>query len=877
MTAQAPAPRASAAHTPSIPSIIAVSKPQAPEPRNPAILPSVRPLRRGLVLFHRPDMLAPDSYRKAATEQMAAALIARGWTVRFEHLDCNRPMWGLREIAEASAVPLSAVLRWEEGARLFTNAEWIRACAWMHECDILPAQVDFGYFGHYDSRLLVPWKPDGEPDTSPWATAPATLDWNRFIPAVRAWRDYMAGEWEHAGKLGPVPGLEPGYVLIYQQFSHRLSVLPGAPDYRTWAAKAAQAVRQAGLVPVFKLSKLHAERLPLPEGVRGFVEADGIPHLNTRLLRYARHSVIITSTVSAESVVRGLPVMACGKGFHAGLGVFGEARDWADLAMTPEVDPVARAKWINGWASVQFPPEQFGERFDEALRRFHDSRPMGQALFSLGVGLGNHLMAVPAMKAIAAQSGQRVRLASKAGTLQAGLDWLSAQSWAGPNTNRRWDFSGVNTSTGVAFMRHPPAASDLPPAVRRVEQGITGQQPHESERNFAPARRVGFDGPMPSGRMVVRSACIRALPPAYVAVAMDCTDGEHWSKRRWPHWQEFSRLWNAGPGRRPPLVFVGVKPAPWAASYGLDLLGQTTIEEAADIIQRAELLVGIDGGLSHVAAAVRTPSLLIYGPTTSLANGPTAPSVTVLCAGVDCRPCFATQAWGACQNAKCLSQIAPQRVVNAAQQILEQRGLPIEAETRAERLNARLNMARRLGVPAAQRPGDLMEVWRLIEAEQPRVVVEIGSLRGGWLYTVAPAVPRPATLIGIDPTPNAGRQKVGAELAREGYAVQWIQADSHKTETLAKLKALLCGAPVDVLHIDGDHSLAGVAADWDMYAPLVRPGGLVLLHDAANPTEPVPAAVAELKKRTGVAEWRHVEDRANGGLVLGVAVARMGG
>jgi predicted O-methyltransferase YrrM len=41
----------------------------------------------------------------------------------------------------------------------------------------------------------------------------------------------------------------------------------------------------------------------------------------------------------------------------------------------------------------------------------------------------------------------------------------------------------------------------------------------------------------------------------------------------------------------------------------------------------------------------------------------------------------------------------------------------------------------------------------------------------------------------------------------------------------------LDGNPLDVLFIDGDHSYEGVRADFEQYAPLVRPGGIVALHD----------------------------------------------
>jgi hypothetical protein len=37
--------------------------------------------------------------------------------------------------------------------------------------------------------------------------------------------------------------------------------------------------------------------------------------------------------------------------------------------------------------------------------------------------------------------------------------------------------------------------------------------------------------------------------------------------------------------------------------------------------------------------------------------------------------------------------------------------------------------------------------------------------------------------------------------------------------------------PVDVLVVDGDHHLEGIMQDLRMYGPLVRPGGLILMHD----------------------------------------------
>lgn len=56
-----------------------------------------------------------------------------------------------------------------------------------------------------------------------------------------------------------------------------------------------------------------------------------------------------------------------------------------------------------------------------------------------------------------------------------------------------------------------------------------------------------------------------------------------------------------------------------------------------------------------------------------------------------------------------------------------------------------------------------------------------------------------------------------------------IEGDSH-TEATRDRAAI---HPFDFLFIDGDHSYPGVRRDFELYVPLVRPGGIVALHDVS--------------------------------------------
>ena len=46
------------------------------------------------------------------------------------------------------------------------------------------------------------------------------------------------------------------------------------------------------------------------------------------------------------------------------------------------------------------------------------------------------------------------------------------------------------------------------------------------------------------------------------------------------------------------------------------------------------------------------------------------------------------------------------------------------------------------------------------------------------------------------------------------------------------------GEPIDFLFIDGDHSYEGAGRDFELYASMVRPGGLVMFHDVRHSQEP---------------------------------------
>jgi lipopolysaccharide heptosyltransferase II len=106
----------------------------------------------------------------------------------------------------------------------------------------------------------------------------------------------------------------------------------------------------------------------------------------------------------------------------------------------------------------------------------------------------------------------------------------------------------------------------------------------------------------------------------------------------------------------------------------VNLAGRTTLREAIGIIQRARLAVGPDTGLMHIAAALGTPVISLWGATSPQRTGPYGYADLVLQGKAPCVPCGRrTCAIGRI----CLQSITTEQIGAKVRQVLgEQKRVP---------------------------------------------------------------------------------------------------------------------------------------------------------------------------------------------------------
>jgi predicted O-methyltransferase YrrM len=187
----------------------------------------------------------------------------------------------------------------------------------------------------------------------------------------------------------------------------------------------------------------------------------------------------------------------------------------------------------------------------------------------------------------------------------------------------------------------------------------------------------------------------------------------------------------------------------------------------------------------------------------------------------------------------------PARYLHAFAEIGRVRALPRDAD-----FDEAIALARQIGI--TQQDAEIQWLFELVRLERPRCVLEIGLDEGGTLLLWTRAAAPDARLVSIDTRPpgplglHSPYPLVRRRFAHSSQRVDLLLAtDSHDPTTLARVRTIFAGSPVDFLFIDGDHSRDGVWQDFRTYSPLVRPGGLVAFHDVSQTPAPSTQGVAE--------------------------------
>lgn len=124
------------------------------------------------------------------------------------------------------------------------------------------------------------------------------------------------------------------------------------------------------------------------------------------------------------------------------------------------------------------------------------------------------------------------------------------------------------------------------------------------------------------------------------------------------------------------------------------------------------------------------------------------------------------------------------------------------------------------------------------------LIVEIGSYAG--ISTAMLALGSPTSkIVSIDP--YLGFEEIYHEFLRNTNGIK-IEQIKERSQVVGKT----WNRPIDLLHIDGDHSYGAVLEDMQLFFPHLKEDGIMLLHDIDVPHFGVGKALCRFIMKSGL-------------------------
>jgi heptosyltransferase-2 len=187
--------------------------------------------------------------------------------------------------------------------------------------------------------------------------------------------------------------------------------------------------------------------------------------------------------------------------------------------------------------------------------------------------------------------------------------------------------------------------------VRTLDQTALPQMAQRyAALGLGPGEKLPDPFPRPHLRVddAQRTATLAALGLNDVerAIAL-CPGAEYGPAKRWPpsYFAELARalrkdghaVWLIG---GPKDADIGHDIVRLSGGACVNLCGKTTLDQAVELLASVRLVITNDSGLMHVAAAIGTPLIAIYGSSTPAFTPPLSPLAHIEKLDIACSPCF---------------------------------------------------------------------------------------------------------------------------------------------------------------------------------------------------------------------------------------------
>jgi hypothetical protein len=292
-----------------------------------------------------------------------------------------------------------------------------------------------------------------------------------------------------------------------------------------------------------------------------------------------------------------------------------------------------------------------------------------RCLIGVGAGIGNILQTTPLIRSVAEHIGSPVDIYIESPV--PGVSALFGNSpWINMVFENKADIAAKPYErafvTGSAGQIIPPInCDDVVVQRRKYRMHVECRKMHETRFNY-----LGIEEVFPDLQFSIadtRRYFLRDLRYSSVGKkVIGLCDGKKegiWQRREWGRYVELVPLLkNAGHIVRS----FGV-----AGQYveGTEDYTGTSLRKTFQNLLECDCVVASDGGLFHIAEALGVPTVVMFGPTGIVKNGPVSDNVRLIHKRLPCSPCQFKVDFHRCDDNRCMSEISPEEVASIVSEL----------------------------------------------------------------------------------------------------------------------------------------------------------------------------------------------------------------
>ena len=216
---------------------------------------------------------------------------------------------------------------------------------------------------------------------------------------------------------------------------------------------------------------------------------------------------------------------------------------------------------------------------------------------------------------------------------------------------------------GLLDVRHPNPLKNAPREPMARCYARLADLPGRHDAASALAEPHLFADPL---RMIAAKVNL-GLHPSQSLIAL-CPGAEYGPAKRWPA-EYFAETASKLKARGHTPIVLGTQsdvPAGLTIEHlshgaAINLCGKTSLDDAINLIAGSRAVITNDSGLMHVAAALGTPQLALFGSSSPAHTPPLSAAARVLYLKIECSPCFAREC--PLGHFQCMRELTPERVL----------------------------------------------------------------------------------------------------------------------------------------------------------------------------------------------------------------------